>query len=280
VWCLLAPRRAGPCDCFVIDLDLETAESLSTDVLVIGGGAAGLRAAIEASRRGVDVTLLSESPVGLRNNSAISAGLLAGSGVGEEPGDSAQLHVLDSMDAGRFINDPGMLALMAEGASRQVRDLTEFGVEFRRRAGGELLLTQLPGHSHARHVAGARFRGIDLTVPMRDHAIGAGVRFIEGFLVTGLLRVGDVVAGALAVGRGRLLLVQAASTILATGGAGQLYLRTNNSLGMTGDGYALAYRAGAVLRDMEFVQFYPTAWGRNGGKMCFYERFLPVGAVL
>jgi succinate dehydrogenase/fumarate reductase flavoprotein subunit len=259
---------------------LKSTQVINADVLVIGGGAAGLRAAIEASKYGLDIALTSEAPVGFRNNTSISGATFAATGIGDEPADSPEVHLRDTITGGRFINDRRLVETMTHGAKQQVYDLIKFGVNFRQRH-GKPSVWQAPGHTYPRHVAVERFKGINITRPMRQYAASLGIRFIEGILVTRLLRSGDTVVGALGIDdEGQVLVVSAKSTILATGGAGQLYLRTNNALGLTGDGFALAGEVGAALRDMEFVQFYPTTLGQQGSKLRAYETLLPRGASL
>ncbi len=262
-------------------MEVRITAKVNTEVLVIGGGAAGLRAAIEARKLGLNVLLVSESPVGFRNNTAISGGGFVTSSIWKGIGDSPDVHLRDTLIAGRFLNDQRLLAAITYGIKQQVYDLMEFGVKYAERD-GELLVRQMPGHSHPRSISGEGFRpGVYITRPMRKYADDLGVRFMEGILISKLLRTEDSVVGAVGIDdRGQIRVLEARSTILATGGAGQLYLRTNNTLGMTGDGYILAYEAGATLRDMEFVQFYPTTWGKNGSKMCIYERLLPRGATI
>ena len=262
------------------ELELESIQRINADVLVIGSGAAGLRAAIAARKHGLDVVLASESPVGFRNNTAISRAILTAAGIWKGAGDSAEAHFNDTIAAGRFINDRRLVTTMTGAIRQQVYDLMEFGVNFRRRD-GELLVGPMPGHTYPRHVAAEANKGINLTRPMRQYAASVGVKFLEGILVTKLLQAENTVIGVVAIdGKGRVFVISARSTILATGGAGDIYLRTTNAIGLTGDGYALAYEAGAVLRDMEFVQFYPTAWGKQGRKMCMYEGLLPMGAII
>jgi fumarate reductase (CoM/CoB) subunit A len=254
--------------------------TVETDVLVIGGGAAGLRAAIAARKSGVGVVLVSESPVGFRNNTAISKALFAASGIGQERDDSPDLHLQDTITAGRFLNDRRLVAAMVRGAGQQVTDLLEYGVVYQQ-SPAQAPSGQVYGHTYPRHVVAQAGRGINISRPMRQYASSMGIQFIEDLLITRLLQVDGVVVGAVGVdSRGQVSVISAKATVLATGGGGQVYLRTNNAVGMTGAGYVLAYEAGAVLRDMEFVQFYPTAWGKNGSKMCMYEWFLPRGAVL
>lgn len=261
-------------------MELTTPHKVYADVLVIGSGAAGIRAAIAARTHDVDVLLASESLVGFRSNSAISKAVFATAGVWRDIGDSPETHLQDIMSGGRQLNDYRLAAVMTQGIRQQVDDLERFGVDFIRRQ-GDLRVGRAPGHSFPRNVSAVANRGINITRPMRHYAAGIGVRFLENVLVTRLLRDADRVVGVLAVDtRGQAFVIGAGATILATGGAGRAYLRTNNAAGSTGDGYALAYNAGAVLRDMEFVQFYPTGWGKDGGKMCFYEGLLPTGATI
>ena len=261
-------------------MELQTPQRLAADILVIGSGAAGLRAAIAAREHDLDVLLLSESPVGFRSNTAISRAVFATAGVWSEAGDSPEAHSQDMISGGRLVNDRRLVAAMTPAIREQVDDLERFGVRFERRE-GELRVGRAPGHSFPRHLSVAENRGINITRPMRQYAASIGIRFLEGVLVTSLLRAGDRVVGAVGLDiHGQVYVVGAGTTVLTTGGAGRAYRRTNNAAGSTGDGYALAYDVGAVLRDMEFVQFYPTAWGKDGGKMCFYEGLLPFGATI
>jgi len=259
-------------------MELKTPQTVNTDVLVIGGGAAGLRAAIEAKKHVLNVVLLSESPVGFRNNTAISGGVFAASGIWKGTGDSPEVYFRDTVTGGRLINDQRLVDVMTRGATQQVYDLMQFGVNFEKQD-GDLKVQHSPGHTYPRQV-GVK-AGISLTRPMREYAASMGVQFEEGILVTKLLKVGDMVAGVLGIDdKGQVLVLKAKSTILATGGAGELYLRSDNALGTTGDGYALAYEIGASLRDMDFVQFYPTALGEYARKTCDYGILVSQGAII
>lgn len=261
-------------------MKLEPPRTIRADVLVIGSGAAGLRAAIAARQQGADVQIISESPVGFRSNTAIARAIFATSGVWGKAGDSAEVHRDDTIAGGRYIGDPRLVEAMTGAVRRQVDDLREFGVDFIERDGA-MLVGRAPGHSFPRHVNVVQNRGINITRPMRHYAAGIGVGFIEGVCVTRLLRSEGRVVGVFGIDRqGQSLVATAPATVLATGGGGKVYLRTNNATGSTGDGYVLAYRAGAVLRDMEFVQFYPTGWGDHPAKLVFYEGLLPIGAVI
>ncbi len=261
-------------------MKLKIAATIPTDILIIGGGAAGLRAAIEARKYGLDVTIVSESKVGFRNNTAIAAGGFATEGIWKGDGDSPEVHLSDTMKAGRFINDRHLVETMTRNIRQQVCDLMKFGCNFRK-DDGELIVRQGAGHTYPRSVAIEAHKGINLSKPLRHYATGIGVSFIEGVLVTRLLRSDHRMVGVLGLDKnGQVVVISARSTILTTGGAGQLYLRSSNALGISGDSYALAYEAGATLRDMEFVQFYPTTWGKQVNRLRSYERYIPVGATL
>lgn len=261
-------------------MKLKPPQTLETDVLIIGGGGAGLRAAIEARKYNVDVLIVSKSRVGYGNNTAISgAGFAAATGI-REPQDTPEVYLKDTIVAGRFLNNQRLVEVLAEGSSQQVYDLVRFGARFRRRNGG-FLIVPVPGHTYPRHVSGAKPLGTDFTLPLRQYALNEGVKFAEGILITRLLKHGEMVNGAWGLdGKGNVYAFNAKTTILAAAGMGEIFLRTNNAPGATGDGYALAYQAGVPLQDMEFVQFYPTGMGKTGKQLWGYEIFLSRGATL
>ena len=264
----------------MIAMDFKDPQRVETDVLVIGGGAAGIRAAIEAKRHGLDVVLVSESKVGFKNNSAISKAVFAATGIRKGSDDSPEEHVEDTVNSGRLINDKLLVATMARDARQQFYDLGEFGARYQERD-GEPFIAPVPGHKYLRHLFFESRRGISFTVPMRKHASRVGVRFVEGVLVTKLLQHENRVVGTQGIDKeGQSYVFHAKATVLASGGAGGIYLRTNNAIGISGDGYALAYQTGAVLRDMEFVQFYPTSQCNTGRKMVMYEPLVRKGLTL
>lgn len=234
-----------------------------TDVLVIGGGGAGLRAAIAAREKGAEVLLVSKSPPGYGNNTAIAGGAFAAAGGWREPRDNPEVYLEDTLRSGRFINNAKLVQTMARGSSQQVSDLERFGVNFVKMEGA-LRVSQVPGHTYPRNIACVEHSGAGFSVPMGRYASELGVRFLEGVVVTKLLKKGNVVGGAVGVDdTGQAYGLRAKSTVLATGGLGHIYRQTNNALEATGDGYALAYEAGVPLQDMEFVQFYPTCLKRR-----------------
>jgi fumarate reductase (CoM/CoB) subunit A len=255
-------------------------ELTKTDVLIIGGGTAGLKAAIECRKQGCDVVLISEKPAGFGNNTAIAYGVFAVGGLQKESGDSPEIHLIDTIIAGRSINNRKLVEAMTQGAVRQTNDLVEIGVNFKREH-GELVTWRGPGHTFPRIVSIVPPIGTTITRPLKQHASDLGVTFMPHVFVTKILLNNGTTAGVLGVtNKGELLVINAKSTILATGGAGEIYFRTNNAIGSTGNGYALGYEAGVTLRDMEFIQFYPTTWGKRGSKLCSYEAFVTAGATI
>lgn len=260
-------------------------ETINTDVLIIGGGGAALRAAIEAREQDADVLVLSHSRVGYGSNTTISGGgfaAVAGPARGfNDPRDSAVQHFRDTVAGGRFLANQSLVSLVAQGANAQVSDLERFGIEFADPAGTPwLALTIDPGHTYRRTIYGRNAFGTDFTFPLRVFAIDAGVKFLEGVLVVELLLDERGTTGVLGVDReGNPMAISAGATILATGGSGQMYARNDNAPGSTGDGYVLAYEAGATLADMEFVQYYPIGLG-DGTKTLFYENALNAGGRL
>lgn len=214
-----------------------------TDVLVIGAGSAGLRAAIEAKRLGARVILLSKTRAGLGSCSAYAGGGLqapVGSLTPEE-------HFRRAVMGGKFVNNQRLLEVISYEAERRLLELRDFGVDL------EL------GDGRASVKGPFMLHGTGLTLPMARFVSTAGVQILEDVIAVTLLVTDGAVAGAAALNRrnGELTAYRAKSTILATGGAGQIYSRTDTPTGTTGEGYATAYQAGATLVDMEFVQFYP-----------------------
>jgi len=254
---------------------------VSCDVFIIGGGGAGLRAAIQARENGVAVTVVSKSRVGYGNNTYISKGTFAAATGWRDPRDNPDVHARDSVIGGRFINDRRLLNLVTDEAVGQIEFLQRCGVRFYER-GGRIGVVPAPGHSYPRHVRTSDRSGRDLTLPLRAYAERIGVRFIERLFITRLISSGGRIAGAAGIAQdGIFVAVAAKSMVLATGGFAQAYLHNNNAAGMTGDGQALTFELGVPLKDMEFVQFYPTATGALGSRLFLYEAFIfQAGAVL
>lgn len=258
---------------------LKPQEMLQCDVLVIGSGGAGLRAAIVAVLKGADTLLVSKSRIGHPTNTYMSKSIIAASGWGV-PEDNKDVHTADTIKGGRYINDQEKVALLAERAGKEVAFLKDCGVNFKLEE-GKPALVKIPGHHYARHVHGENWTGSDLIKPLRSRAETAGVRFEDHVFVSRLLTSDGKISGAAGVTTdGNFIAIQAKAVVLATGGYAQIYLNTNNAPGITGDGPALAYDAGVALKDMEFVQFYPTARGKLGSRLLLYEKMLVQKGVL
>ncbi|MHB8918300.1 MAG: FAD-binding protein [Desulfocucumaceae bacterium] len=240
---------------------MDFIETINTGVLVVGGGGAGLCAALSARKEGAEVLLTAKSRSGRACNTAVSKGTFAVATGAADDRNTADLHFRDTMVSGRWINRPGLVRTMVDGAREQLNNLQDYQVPLRRNGDGKLRIHSAPGHSVARHVTTERRFGTDCTLPLLAHTEKLGVAIASGLFVERLC-IGDEgrIAGAVAIDTVRqgLVAIQARAVVLAGGGAGQVYSRTNNAPGTTGDGYALGFRAGIPMVDMEFVQFYPT----------------------
>ena len=261
-------------------MQFKESHTVSCDVLVIGGGGSGLRAAIEARERGADVLVVSKSRVGYGNNTYVSKAAFSATGWGD-PQDSPHVHLKDTVIGGRYLNDQKLVALMAEQAGSQVPFLEKCGVIFWKKE-GKVGVAKAAGHSFARHVHAKSRVGSELILPLKAHAKSMGVRFADNVFVTKLFSSGGRIAGASGFTENGIFQNFAAQcVILATGGFANVYLHTNNAPGINGDGQALAYDLGLPVKDMEFVQFYPTATGKLGRSILLYEVFvLGAGARL
>ena len=228
---------------------------MKTEVLVIGGGAAGLRAAIEARRQGLEVWVLSTFKVGYGNNSAISLGGFSATAE-EDDRDSPALFYEDTMKSGCWVNRPFLVRLLVERAWAEAKELEGMGVQFLREPGGKYIRLGRGGHSVARRLATPGNSGMALLTPLLKYGQRLDLTFLNGVKVVRILQQDSQVSGVLLIDRqGEWSAISAKSVILATGGCAALYPETSNVSSATGDGYALAYEAGLPLQDMEFVQF-------------------------
>jgi len=249
-------------------------ERVQSDILVIGGGGAGLAAAIRAGEMGARVTIVSKSRVGYGNNTFISKGAIAAALGRPDPLDNPEVHMRDALTSGRFINDRRVLERITQGIGSQIGFLEKWGVRFKQ-VDGRPVISQIPGHSFPRNMLSLTRIGSEYTLPLRDYARRKGVRLVENMFVTRLFASEGRFAGAAGLTeQGKFVALHARCCVLATGGFAQVYLRTNNAAGITGDGHALAFDLGLPLKDVEFVQFYPTALGNLGTRMLLYEGFV------
>jgi succinate dehydrogenase / fumarate reductase flavoprotein subunit len=229
------------------------------DVLVIGAGGAGLRAAIEAKVAGADVGLVCKSLLGKAHTVMAEGGVAAALGH-VAAADSWQIHFRDTMVGGKLLNNPEMVRLHAMEAPARVRELELWGAVFDRTADGRILQRPFGGHSHARLAHVGDRTGLEMIRTLQDRAVALGIQVYMEATVTRLMTGPDGVTGGFGYWRttGQPVLFPAKAIVLATGGIGKAYEVTSNSWEYSGDGQALAYEAGAELIDMEFVQFHPT----------------------
>ncbi len=234
-------------------------ETFEFDVLVIGAGGAGLRAAIEASASGVKVGLICKSLLGKAHTVMAEGGMAAAMGNVDDR-DNWRVHFADTMRGGQYVNNWRMAELHAKEAPARVRELEAWGAVFDRTKDGKILQRNFGGHRYPRLAHVGDRTGLELIRTLQDHGIHQGIEvFMEHTIVT-LLKDGGRVAGAFGYDRerGRFKIFKAKAIVIATGGIGRAYKITSNSWEYTGDGQSLAYYAGAELMDMEFVQFHPT----------------------
>jgi succinate dehydrogenase / fumarate reductase flavoprotein subunit len=229
------------------------------DVLVIGAGGAGLRAAIEASAAGVSVGVLSKSLLGKAHTVMAEGGVAAALGNVDDR-DSWKVHFADTMRGGQYLSNWRMAELHAKEAPDRVRELEAWGALFDRTPDGRILQRNFGGHRYPRLAHVGDRTGLEMIRTLQDHGIHKGIAFHMEHTAILLLRDGERVAGAFVYERerGRFKVFRAKAVVLATGGIGRSFRITSNSWEYTGDGIALAYEAGADLIDMEFVQFHPT----------------------
>jgi succinate dehydrogenase / fumarate reductase, flavoprotein subunit len=229
------------------------------DVLVIGAGGAGLRAAIEASAAGVSVGLICKSLLG-KAHTVMAEGGMAAALANVDDRDNWKVHFSDTMRGGQYVNNWRMAELHAKEAPDRVRELEAWGAVFDRTEDGKILQRNFGGHRYPRLAHVGDRTGLELIRTLQDHGIHQGIDVHMEVTVISLLKDGDRVVGCFAYERehGRFRVFKAKAVVLATGGVGRAYRITSNSWEGTGDGHALAYHAGAELIDMEFIQFHPT----------------------
>ena len=229
------------------------------DVLVIGAGGAGLRAAAEASAGGAKVAVITKSLLG-KAHTVMAEGGIAAALANVDERDSWRVHFADTMRGGQYLNSWRMAELHAKEAPACVRELEAWGAVFDRTADGRILQRNFGGHRYPRLAHVGDRTGLEMIRTLQDHDIHLGMDVFMEYTVVTLLKDHDRMAGAFGYDRerGRFHVFRAKAVVLATGGIGRAYKITSNSWEYTGDGHSLAYHAGAALMDMEFVQFHPT----------------------
>jgi len=261
-----------------------TVTELETDVLVIGGGLTALRAAIAAAEAGARVTVAAKGVIARSGSTPISSAGVAGCIADATSEDSVETYLADIRTSGRAINHPRLSEVLALESGPALIDLQRFGISFVSGDNGWDRV-RVPGHTHPRSFRAAPFEGhgngLGLTLPLRRCAEELGVVLLDACPVIDIVTSGKRLAGAIAadLNLGQLRRIRCAAAILATGGLAYMYARTNGTRDVTGDGLALALRAGASLRDMEFVQFHPTRMVRPVS-MLLSDGLIADGAVL
>jgi fumarate reductase (CoM/CoB) subunit A len=238
-------------------------EKIDTDVLVVGSGAAGCRAAIEAAEYASDVAVVAKGPFGMCGSTNL-AGVVYAAAIGHaDPRDEPSIHFQDTIVSGRYIGNERIAEILANEAPKTVYDLERFGVRWYKSEDGKFAQLPTPGHRFNRGVYWDEMTGSvvqkALSKEVKRHS---NIAILDDIFVTKLLTEDGSVYGAvgLDIKEGSILALSSRSTILATGGSGRIYRTTDMDEGATGDGYALAYRAGGELRDMEMTQFFPTSF--------------------
>ena len=234
-------------------------ETYEHDVLVVGAGGAGLRAAIEALAQGASVGVVCKSLLG-KAHTVMAEGGIAAAMANVDRGDDWRTHFRDTMKGGKHLNNWRMAQIHAQESPDRVRELEQWGALFDRTADGDILQRAFGGHTFKRLCHVGDRTGLEMIRTLQDRGVQMGFHVYMECAVTRLLKDGDRICGAVAYWReqGRFVVFRAKSVVLATGGIGKAWRITSNSWEYTGDGMALAYDAGAELLDMEFVQFHPT----------------------
>ena len=238
---------------------MEKYETHEHDVLIVGAGGAGLRAAIEALAQGATVGVVCKSLLG-KAHTVMAEGGIAAAMANVDPADDWRTHFRDTMRGGKFLNNWRMAQIHAQEAPERVRELEQWGALFDRTRDGEILQRAFGGHTFKRLCHVGDRTGLEMIRTLQDRGVHLGIDVYMECAITRLIKDGDRVVGAFGYWRetGRFVVFKAKSIVVATGGIGKAWSITSNSWEYTGDGMALAYDAGAELMDMEFVQFHPT----------------------
>lgn len=240
-------------------MNISELKTYEHDVLIVGAGGAGLRAAISCSAKGQRTALICKSLLGKAHTVMAEGGMAASLG-NVDARDNWKVHFRDTMRGGKFLNVWRMAELHAKHAPKRVRELEEWGAVFDRTQDGLIAQRNFGGHRYPRLAHVGDRTGLEMIRTLQDHGIHQGFEVFMEYSVLDLLKDGDKIAGLVAMLRdtGEFVVFKAKAVIFATGGAGKAWKITSNSWEYTGDGYAMAYEAGAELMDLEFTQFHPT----------------------
>jgi len=258
-------------------------ETFTHDVLVIGSGGAGLRAAIEASAAGLSVGMVSKCLLG-KAHTVMAEGGIAAALANVDERDNWKVHFADTMRGGQYVNNWRMAELHAKEAPARVRELEAWGAVFDRTNDGRILQRNFGGHKYPRLAHVGDRTGLEMIRTLQDHGVHRGIDVHMEICILTLLKDGERISGAFGYDRerGRFHLFRAKAIVLATGGVGKAYKITSNSWDCTGAGHSLAYHAGAELIDMEYIQFHPTGmvWPPSVRGMLVTEGVRGEGGIL
>jgi succinate dehydrogenase / fumarate reductase flavoprotein subunit len=258
-------------------------ETFTHDVLVIGSGGAGLRAAIEASAAGVSVGMVSKCLLG-KAHTVMAEGGIAAALANVDERDNWKVHFADTMRGGQYVNSWRKAELHAKEAPARVRELEAWGAVFDRTKDGRILQRNFGGHKYPRLAHVGDRTGLEMIRTLQDHGVHRGIDVHMEICILTLLKQDDRISGAFGYDRerGRFHLFRTKAVVLATGGIGKAYKITSNSWDCTGDGHSLAYHAGAELIDMEYIQFHPTGmvWPPSVRGMLVTEGVRGEGGIL
>ena len=234
-------------------------EQENHDVLVIGAGGAGLRAAIEAATAGVSVAMISRSLLG-KAHTVMAEGGVAAALANVDDRDNWKVHFADTMRGGQYLNNWRMAEIHAKESPDRVKELEAWGAVFDRTDDGRILQRNFGGHKYPRLAHVGDRTGLEMIRTLQDYAIHQNIEIYQEYTIISLLKNDNKVVGAFGFDRekGRFKVFKAKAVIIATGGMGRIYKISSNSWDCTGSGISLAYHSGAELIDMEFVQFHPT----------------------
>ena len=252
-------------------------QNLSCDVLILGGGPAAMTATIAAMESGADALLVCKQSPGSSGNIVMAR---AGHSANFAPDDSAALFLEDTLEGGAHLNHPDVAHTMCADSAARIRDLFDWGIPFITREDGSFDLHPQGGHKRDRGIYPFKNWGVEVARPLRKKLDADAARILENVMAVDLLVDEGVCRGVMGfhTRSGEVYAIRASATILATGGAGQIFSENTNAGGITGDGFAMALRAGLALSDMEFVQFYPAVIKRPESNMVVAPTLFPLGA--
>ena len=252
-------------------------QNLSCDVLILGGGPAAMTATIAAMESGADALLVCKQSPGSSGNIVMAR---AGHSANFAPDDSAALFLEDTLEGGAHLNHPDVAHTMCADSAARIRDLFDWGIPFITREDGSFDLHPQGGHKRDRGIYPLRNWGVEVARPLRKKLDADAARILENVMAVDLLVDEGVCRGVMGfhTRSGEVYAIRASATILATGGAGQIFSENTNAGGITGDGFGVALRAGLALSDMEFVQFYPAVIKRPESNMVVAPTLFPLGA--